>query len=91
MGLDSVEMMMAIEEEFDINIPDEEAVILDAVGKLYQHILNVLYSNQSGESGQVDESKVWERMKDIIVTQLGVRPEQVTEDANFVVDLGIDN
>ncbi len=91
MGLDSVEMMMAIEEEFDINIADEEAVILDTVGKLYQHILDVLYSNQSGESGQVDESKVWERMKDIIVTQLGVSPEQVTEDANFVADLGIDH
>jgi acyl carrier protein len=88
MGLDAVEMVMAIEEEFDINIPDEEAGNFDTVGKLYRHIVDVLY--QSGCSGQVDESEVWERMKDVIVSQLGVRPELVTEDASFVADLGID-
>ncbi|MEE9344534.1 MAG: hypothetical protein V3U88_02900 [Methylococcales bacterium] len=88
MGLESVELVMAIEEEFDINIPDEEAGNFDTVGKLYRHIVDVLY--QSGRSGQVDESDVWERMKDVIVSQLGVRPEQVTEDASFVSDLGID-
>ncbi len=90
MGLDAVELVMAIEEEFDINIPDEEAANFDTVEKLYRHVLDVLYLNQSGSSGQVDESEVWERMKDVIVSQLGVRPEQVTEDANFVSDLGID-
>ncbi|MEE9424997.1 MAG: hypothetical protein V3V18_08445 [Methylococcales bacterium] len=81
---------MAIEEEFDINIPDEEAGNFDTVGKLYRYTLDILYLNQSGNSGQVDESDVWERMKGVIVTQLGVEPEEVTEDANFVADLGID-
>jgi len=90
MGLESVELIMAIEEEFDINIPDEEAGNFDTVGKLYRYILDILYLNESGNSHQVDESDVWERMKEVIVSQLGVRSEQVTEDANFVADLGID-
>ncbi len=90
MGLDAVELVMAIEEEFDISIPDEEAANLDTVGKLYRYILDILYLNNSGTTGQIDESDVWERTKDVIVSQLGVRPEQVTEDANFVSDLGID-
>ncbi len=90
MGLESVELIMAIEEEFDINIPDEEAGNFDTVGKLYRYILDILYLNQSGHSDQVDESETWERMKDVIVSQLGVEPEQVMEDANFVADLGID-
>ncbi|HFD11641.1 MAG TPA: hypothetical protein ENJ32_04125 [Crenotrichaceae bacterium] len=90
MGLEAVELIMAIEEEFDISIPDEESAKLDTVGKLYQYILDILYVKQSESSIQVDEEDVWERTQDVIVTQLGVSPEQVTEDASFVSDLGID-
>lgn len=89
MGLEAVELVMAIEEEFDINIPDEEAANLDTVGKLYRYIVDIHY-NQVGGSGQVDEADLWERTRDVIVSQLGVSPEQVTEDASFVSDLGID-
>jgi acyl carrier protein len=32
-----------------------------------------------------------ERVKDIIVKQLGVKPEEVTEDASFTDDLGADS
>lgn len=33
----------------------------------------------------------FEKVKDIIVKQLGVKPEEVTEDANFTDDLGADS
>lgn len=32
-----------------------------------------------------------ERVKEIVVDQLGVNPEQVTEDAKFIEDLGADS
>ena len=32
-----------------------------------------------------------QRVKDIIVEQLGVKPEQVTPDAKFIEDLGADS
>ena len=32
-----------------------------------------------------------QRVKDIIVEQLGVKPEQVTPEAKFIVDLGADS
>lgn len=32
-----------------------------------------------------------EKVKDIIVEQLGVNPEQVTQDAKFIEDLGADS
>lgn len=32
-----------------------------------------------------------ERVKDIIVKQLGVKPEEVTDDASFTDDLGADS
>lgn len=37
-SLDTVELVMALEEEFDIEIPDEVAEQIDTVGKAAQHI-----------------------------------------------------
>ncbi|MBF0626431.1 MAG: acyl carrier protein [Magnetococcales bacterium] len=36
-------------------------------------------------------SDIAERVKKIVVEQLGVEPDQVTEEANFVDDLGADS
>jgi acyl carrier protein len=37
------------------------------------------------------EKPIEQRVKDIIVEQLGVNPDQVTPDAKFVEDLGADS
>jgi len=37
-SLDTVELVMALEEEFDIEIPDEVAEQIDTVGKAVAHI-----------------------------------------------------
>jgi acyl carrier protein len=37
-SLDTVELVMALEEEFDIEIPDEAAEQIDTVGKAVDHI-----------------------------------------------------
>jgi len=37
------------------------------------------------------EKSTEQRVKDIIVEQLGVNPEQVTPDAKFIEDLGADS
>lgn len=37
-SLDTVELVMALEEEFDIEIPDEAAEQIDTVGKAVAHI-----------------------------------------------------
>jgi acyl carrier protein len=37
------------------------------------------------------EKSIEEKVKDIIVEQLGVNPEQVTEKASFIEDLGADS
>lgn len=38
-----------------------------------------------------DEKSVADKVKDIIVEQLGVNPEQVTPEASFIDDLGADS
>ena len=39
----------------------------------------------------MSEKSIAEKVKDIIVEQLGVNPEQVTENASFIEDLGTDS
>jgi len=88
MGLDTVELVMAIESEFAIEIPDAEAEKMECVGDTYDFVLKSL--RESAPGGVIDEARVWERLREIIVEQLGVRPEQVTLEASFVYDLGAD-
>lgn len=38
-SLDTVELIMALEEEFDIEIPDEQAEKIKTVGEAYAHIV----------------------------------------------------
>ena len=37
-SLDSVELIMALEEEFDVEIPDEQAEKIKTVGEAIEHI-----------------------------------------------------
>ncbi|MDF1823862.1 MAG: acyl carrier protein [Verrucomicrobiales bacterium] len=37
-SLDTVELVMAFEEEFDITVPDEDAEKLTSVGEVYSYI-----------------------------------------------------
>lgn len=39
----------------------------------------------------MSEKSIEEKVKDIIVEQLGVNPEQVTREASFIEDLGADS
>lgn len=41
-SLDTVELIMAFEEEFDLEIPDEEAEKIKTVGDAVEHIKNHL-------------------------------------------------
>jgi hypothetical protein len=43
MGLDSVELVMAVEEHFGIAIPDKDASTLITVGKLHNWVVNELH------------------------------------------------
>jgi hypothetical protein len=42
MGLDTVELVMEVEEEFGITIPDEDAEKISTVGQLYAYVLERL-------------------------------------------------
>ena len=87
MGLDSVEIILAAEEEFDLEIPDADAARIITVGDLQAFIIVEL--RRLGRPGADDDS-VFERLRGIICRQLGVTPEAVVPTARFIKDLNVD-
>jgi len=86
MGLDSVELLMAVEVEFALKITDGDAEKMLRVGDMHAAILSKLRAR--GENP--DEAEIWRRLRELVVEQLGVRPEEVTPTARFIDDLGVD-
>ena len=87
MGLDSVELVMAVEEHFDLTIPDEDAATLNTVGKLNDWVVNEL---QRLKRTKVDSTVVFSELRQLICDQLGVTADRVVPEARFVQDLHVD-
>jgi len=77
---------MAIETEFNIEIPNEDAARLGVLGDLSDYVVAAL--RQRGETP--DEAQIWQRLSTLVVAQLGVRPDEVTRSAHVVKDLHAD-
>ncbi len=89
MGLESVELVMAFEEEFGVEIPDDEAERIITVGDARDFIVGKL-RERAEDPEAVDPEEVWSRIKAIVVDHIGVRPEKVVPEAAFIDDLGVD-
>jgi hypothetical protein len=86
-GLDTVELVMAIEDGFGIEIPDEKAAAIFTVGDMHAYLVLELARLGRFELG---EQEIYVRMRDLICLQTGVRPSAVVPEARFVQDLRLD-
>ena len=80
MGLDSTELVLEIEDTFQIQIPDDEYAGLATVGQLHDYIV---------ERTQ-QPLDVWETLREVICRQLHVSPEEVQYSTRFIEDLRMD-
>ena len=85
MGLDGVELLMAVEEEFGLRISDEDGARMITVGDMHDYVVAQLRARGEMPS----EEAIWQKVREIIIEQLGIRPEQVVRSADFVRDLGV--
>lgn len=90
MGLDTVELIMAIESHFDIEIPNHEAEKLGTAGNVYDHVVEALATKRNAILPERAKLVVWEQIVEVVVNQLGVVPSEVTKTASFVDDLRAD-
>ena len=86
MGMDLVELAMAIEEKFEITIADAEAENILTVGDLCDCV-----PRKTAERGVAPDPKViWHQVCDVVVEQLGVDRLDLIPDSRFIEDLGAD-
>jgi acyl carrier protein len=90
MSLDTVELIMAIEKEFGIDIPNHDAAKLETVGKISTYVQLRLENNRGQPLSEIEAAEHWERVRTIVVEQLGAEPKQVTREAHLVFHLGAD-
>ena len=88
MGLDLVEIVMEVEEEFGVPI-DHDTVPLTPGGLLDATL--VALRIRHGERFEFDPNypdQVWKQLRAMIANQLSVEVAEVTKTANFITDLG---
>ncbi|WP_348945860.1 phosphopantetheine-binding protein [Chitinibacter sp. FCG-7] len=88
MGLDAVELIVMVEQEFAIRIADRDAARILTVGELCDHV--VLCCMQSHGLAAPSATNIEQRISRILVQQLHIHPEQIHRAARFVDDLGLD-
>ncbi len=83
MGLDVVDLVFAVEQEFEITIDIRDAEQIGTVGQLHRYVLSKL------DPGSGDEG-VWDRLTVIVSEHAGIARDRITEEKHFVHDFGMD-
>lgn len=83
MGLEIVEVIMRLEEEFDIEIPDEDAERLTTVGQIADYVAEKLMLPED------QRERHWNRVQAIVVDEANVPAEQVHRETRLVEDLNL--
>lgn len=86
MGLDSVELVMEWEDEFEIDIPDEAAGTMRSIGDVTDWIT----AHLAAIGRPMARALVLEKVCAITCVQCGTTRDQLTETTRFIDDLGID-
>lgn len=94
LGLDNVELLMAIEKRFQVDIPDSEAGAIATVGDMHSWLCRKLRERELTLSGRSainwTDEEIWTELRLVVLGQLNVPPEAVRPEAHIVYDLGAD-
>jgi hypothetical protein len=82
MGLELVEMVIRAEEEFDISIPDNDAVSLTTPGQFIDYLMS--REELAGRSRDAVAESVWQ----LVEQEIGIERNDFTEDSRFIEDMG---
>jgi acyl carrier protein len=82
MGLDGVELIARVEQEFRISFSDDEAIAISTVGNFCDAIFRKVSST--------DADDIYQRVCAILADEFGVSRQTIQPTARLVEDLGLD-
>lgn len=88
MGLDTVEFILWAEQEFEIEIPDNEAQNILTVGQFTAYVHHKLFDIHGAASKS--EAEIFDRIKNFLITEFKIAPETIKRNSHFIKDLGLD-
>ena len=88
MGLDIVETFIAVEQAFDIEVPDAEAAHMTTVGALFDYVR--AHEPPSPADATPYAGPLWERYLDVLQRETGARRDELRPEARWVHDLRMD-
>jgi hypothetical protein len=89
MGLDLVEMVMELEKEFELDMPDEDLRPMRTVGDFYLYV-----ERRLADAGRLTatgrfEGELWSRYLAVVERETGVPKVRLRPEAEFYRDLGV--
>ena len=85
MGLDLVEIIMAIEDHFDVRISDEHMATIQTVGQMHDYVVQ-LRVDQGATDGHALWTQVWCDLAGIVAEQMGIDVASISP-ASFWADI----
>ena len=89
MGLDIVEMIMDVEAEFGVEVPDRDAGRLRTVGDWYWYLRERLDLQGTHHGVDASTDPIWERLLGILQKTTGLPREHFRAEAELIRDLGM--
>lgn len=89
MGLDVVEFLLVIEQEFDLKLPDSEVSLISTVGELVDLVHQKLMIRHDLKHCPSNKA-VFEKIKILLVNEYQIPEINITHQARFVQDLHMD-
>jgi hypothetical protein len=86
MGLDLVEIVMEIEDEFGITVPDALAEQCITVGDTQKMIVDLLVARGEIRSAEL-EARVWDGLVTLTSEQMGMKREAIRPELRWVTDI----
>lgn len=87
MGLDGVEIVMEVEQEFGVTLGDAEVAGVRTVGDLVELVASKAPTNAPGQPRS--RTDIVETVRRIVGNQMGVEYQWMPMETRFIEDLGI--
>ncbi len=88
MGVEIVELVMAVEEEFDVDLPNSALEHVETAGELFA-LVRLHLARRDPQAPDAPE-EIWRRLVEVVVHETGVDRGRIVPDAAFVGDLRLD-